>query len=145
MPFSTEHYENLLFVGRIRQGLENKTDAVRISAFVNWFWQTQLASHMAKEEAVLLPLLTQNKALKEQLLNEHAAIRFLVREIHHASSVEFLHKLVQVISNHIRFEEQVLFKYIEVSATAKELRELEIKLAHEQGQPAVWQDPFWAE
>jgi hemerythrin-like domain-containing protein len=142
-PLSHEHHEGLLFAWKIKQGLQKEISPQRIGAFVEWFWISELAPHFSKEENVLLPVLGKKMSLKEQLLDEHAAIRKLLQEATEAPTPGLLQKLVQAVDDHIRFEERVLFKHIEVSATEEQLKEIGAQLAEDSEEKAVWDDVFW--
>jgi hypothetical protein len=87
--------------------------------------------------------LRKKMSLKEQLLDEHAAIRKLLQEATEAPTPGLLQKLVQAVDDHIRFEERVLFKHIEVSATEEQLKEIGAQLAEDSEEKAVWDDVFW--
>ncbi len=142
-PLSREHHKGLLFVWKIKQGLQKDIDTKRISAFVHWFWTVELAPHFQKEETLLLPALGKKMSLKERLLDEHAAIRKLMEDLQNHSTVELLQKLANAVHDHIRFEERVLFKHIEVSASAEELMEIGKALAVVKKKLPVWEDEFW--
>lgn len=142
-PLSREHHGGLLFVWKIKQGLVKEISPQRISAFVEWFWISELAPHFSKEENILLPVLGKKMSLKEQLLDEHAAIRKLLQEVTEAPTTGVLQRLIQAVDDHIRFEERVLFKHIEVSATEEEMKEIGAQLAEGTGEKAVWHDEFW--
>ncbi len=142
-PLSREHHEGLLFSWKIKQGLEKKIDTTRISAFVSWFWQEELSQHFDKEEEVLLPFLGKKMTLKERLLEEHALIRHLVEEAMLSPTSPLLFKLTDLVHDHIRFEERVLFKHLEVSLSAAELGQIGQQLLETTKVASEFSDPFW--
>ena len=142
-PLSREHHEGLLFAWKIRQGLQKDIEPERISKFTKWFWETDLQYHFEKEENILAPLLTERLELKEQLLREHDEIRNLLIAAENDYSKETLQKLSDVVNNHIRFEERVLFKYIEETVSKQELEAIGNYLSEEKRNKAVWEDEFW--
>jgi hemerythrin-like domain-containing protein len=142
-PLSREHHEGLLFAWKIRQGLQKNIDPDRISKFTKWFWDTDLQYHFQKEETILAPLLTDRADLKEQLLAEHNQIKNLLKSVEIDHSIETIKKLSDVVNDHIRFEERVLFKFIEDTVSKKTLEEIGNYLSEEKKNNAVWEDEFW--
>lgn len=142
-PLSREHHEGLLFAWKIRQGLQKGIEPERISKFTKWFWDTDLQYHFEKEENILAPLITDRLDLKEQLLSEHNEIKNLLKAAENDSSKETLQKLSDVVNDHIRFEERVLFKYIEETVSKQDLEAIGNYLSEEKENNAVWQDEFW--
>ncbi len=141
-PLSREHHEGLLFVWKIRQGVQNGIAVDRIAPFIRWFWQLHLQPHFQKEETLLPPLLPAQSPLVQQMLAEHAAIQNSIGIVHENTDYGFLKQLATMIHDHIRFEERQLFNEIEKTATDKQLQLLVEQL---QDEPACapWQDPFW--
>jgi hypothetical protein len=142
-PLSREHHEGLLFSWKIKQGLEKNIETTRISAFVGWFWKEELCQHFNKEEDILLPFLGKKMSLKERLLEEHALIRHLVDEAALTPTPGLLLKLADVVHDHIRFEERVLFKHLEVTLSAPELGQIGRQLLETTRILSEWSDPFW--
>lgn len=142
-PLSREHHEGLLFSWKIKQGLEKGIEATRIAAFVGWFWKVELCQHFKKEEEVLIPYLGKKMTLKERLLEEHALVRQLVDEVASAPTPILLLKLAEVVHDHIRFEERVLFKHLEVSLTPAELGQVGAALLEDARVMEAWPDAFW--
>jgi hemerythrin-like domain-containing protein len=81
--------------------------------------------------------------LKEQLLAEHNQIKNLLKTVENDHSIETLKKLSDVVNDHIRFEERVLFKFIEDNVSKKTLEEIGNYLSEEKKNNAVWEDEFW--
>ncbi|HVG11408.1 MAG TPA: hypothetical protein VM843_00330 [Flavisolibacter sp.] len=142
-PLSREHHEGLLFSWKIKQGLDKHIETSRISNFVSWFWKEELCQHFDKEEEVLLSFLGKKMTLKERLLEEHALIRHLVHDAEVSPTPALLLKLSEVVHDHIRFEERVLFKHLEVSLTAEELGQIGQQLLETTKVHSDWPDPFW--
>ncbi len=142
-PLSREHHEGLLFVWKIRQGLLLQIDHERLARFVQWFYTVIIVPHFEIEEKVLIPILGKKMSLKEQMLDEHAVVRKLVHEVAESPSTALFQRLAEVYNDHIRFEERILFKHIEVSVTPVELKALGLQLAEVTGEMPVWDDAFW--
>ena len=142
-PLSREHHEGLLFVWKLKQGIQKGIEPARIAGFAQWFWSEHLQAHFKKEEEVLSPILGKSMKLREQLFDEHAAIKKILEEaIQHPSHI-MLESLANTVNDHIRFEERVLFKHIEVTVTAEELHAIGLQLADDKKSAAVWEDEFW--
>jgi hemerythrin-like domain-containing protein len=118
--FSREHHHGLVFCSRLKKA-KQACDSV-LKLFINEFWENYLESHFNNEEQLLLPLLN-DKKLITQFLDQHNQIRQLIDCIRTSTnniqnnSLE----LAQQINNHIRFEERVLFPWLEKTVSKEEL------------------------
>ncbi len=138
-PLSREHHDALLFIWKIKQGLKNKTSMQTIAAYVQWFWNNQLKEHFDQEEKILLPYLLKNE-MGNQLKKEHETIRNLITGKMDETAIALLAK---ILNDHIRFEERLLFSYIEQSVPSFELDNISKQLAHQSQCHTQWQDEFW--
>src|SRR5689334_2601804 len=90
MPFSREHHDALLFVWKIKRGLENNTAVSTIENYIHWFWKNHLEQHFFLEEKLLLGHLDKNKKLADRLLAEHKMIRELIETARNRESISSL-------------------------------------------------------
>lgn len=141
VPLSREHHQALLAVWKIRQGLKKEVAPERIILFVEWFWQTELQPHFATEEQVLLPHIVADN-LRNRLLQEHEHIAHSIELLLHNRYRELLDNLAQMLYDHIRFEERILFNEIEKSASAETLQNIGSQIRKE-NKCAAWADAFW--
>lgn len=141
-PLSREHHEGLLFAWKVRQGLSKNIEPGRITAFVQWFWNSHLASHFQKEETALPSVLAVSHPLIQQLFHEHEEIKALIDAVVPYGDLKKLETLAQMISDHIRFEERQLFGEVEKAASSEQLQRLSEQLQDEKNS-AVWEDQFW--
>ena len=121
VALSHEHHHGLVFCTRLKKA--NKTDDEILKSFVKEFWDNRLASHFECEERLLLPLLRENKMAK-QFLSEHDQIKELIQAILETNSKnvkEDILKLAKLINDHIRFEERIMFPWLEKTLTPNEL------------------------
>lgn len=106
---SSEHHRGLVLVRRIRKAfaLPESQPAVIWTDVIDRF-KHELEPHFKKEEHGLLPALRAacEHALVERTLREHWAMRDMVAE----ADPEHLPRFADLLSDHIRFEEQVLFE-----------------------------------
>lgn len=138
-PLSREHHEGLLLSWKIRKGLDRKTDISRIKEYCDWFWETHLQSHFQFEESRIFTILDQKNELIARAVNDHIKIKKLF-EANTITESE-LALLAEKVTEHIRFEERVLFPEIEKKASETDLNEI-IK-SHQTVDCELWHDPFW--
>jgi hemerythrin-like domain-containing protein len=106
---SSEHHRGLVLVRRIRKAfaLPESQPAVIWADMIDRF-EHELEPHFKKEEQGLLPALRAagEHALVERTLREHWVMRDMVEE----ANPERLPHFADLLSDHIRFEERVLFE-----------------------------------
>ncbi len=118
---SHEHHHGLVFCARLNKA--HKADDETLKSFVKEFWEHNLSSHFKSEERLLLPLLEDNK-IAGQFLSEHNQIRALIQAIsenNHKNVKSDILKLAKLIHDHIRFEERVMFPWLENALSPSEL------------------------
>ena len=143
IPLSKDHHDGLLLVFKIRQGIKFKVTPKRISNYCSWFWNHHLIPHFAKEEEVLGPKMNNLIYLRQQLFNEHQVIKEAVENLGKGNSYDNLESFANILNEHIRFEERVLFTELEKSLTEDELRNIEYELRDEERNCENWPDEFW--
>ena len=138
-PISREHHHSLLLSWKIRQGLKCKISLERIKAYVDWYWSNYLLDHFKFEEAHIFPILGKEHPMINRVLREHARIK---KYILSPNNLEKNLSLVEEeLVNHIRFEERILFKEIEMIASQDELEKIQNLHTHHIEED--WHDPFW--
>lgn len=138
-PLSRQHHEGLLLSWKIKRGVQLGIEPARMVAYCHWFWKHHLLPHIEAEETALLHLIKEEK-LSEQFRAEHTRLKSSVTVLSDADSLLLFG---DVLHHHIRFEERVLFRHIEVAVTKEELAEAGTFLAAFSGSTAVWEDAFW--
>lgn len=139
---SREHHFGLLFCWKLRQGIKKDIPAERMQPYVSYFWKEHLQSHFEEEEIILFANVQDD--LVKQAMAEHLQISQAIKSITESQnvSVESLRQLADMLDNHIRFEERVLFPHLEQTLTANQLSELGKQLS-----PTVekddYADEFW--
>ncbi len=137
---SEEHHYGLVASRTLRLAVEGKGSLPEaISAFREQ-WEREIEPHFRTEEEVLLPALT-GAAGSEQLIarthREHAALRKYAGKLA-VETGEPLRLLAaetaQLLHDHIRFEERILFPAIEAELAGDRLKELGRRL--EEREPA---------
>lgn len=143
--FSREHHHGLLLVWKIREGLRRKIDAARIIDYASKFFSAELEPHFADEEQNLLPFLPPEDELRVRTETEHKKLRSVIRELEAANSVDRkLNELAQLLEEHIRFEERILFNHLQSILSKEQLSKID-----SEGTTRTcrfdddWKDQFW--
>lgn len=136
--FSTDHHHGLVLCRTVRNAIEKGIEPERVSRYVRWFFDYNLKPHFSLEEQIMFPVLGTDHPNVQIALKQHAQIIALVQS---QPSESVLEEFAEVLENHIRFEERVLFGQIQSAATETELRQ--IQEFHQQDIITDYQDPFW--
>ena len=121
--FSHEHHQGLIFTVRLRKAHQASSETLK--HYINDFWDNSLDSHFSNEERLFLDLIT-DKELKQRFLKEHKQIRDLLRDIGDSEGeiVEKAKRFGSLINDHIRFEERILFPWLQENLTLAELKKI---------------------
>lgn len=145
IPLSRDHHFGLLFCWKIRQGLKSKTESDRIRKYILYFWEFHLEQHF-KEEETLLFNQVQNK-LCEDGFNQHAAIKRIITTLRtfRNEDEKAYASLVSLVDEHIRFEERILFPFLESVLPVEKLEEIgaQLKEMHVTPKADNYHDEFW--
>jgi len=101
-------------------------------------WRREILPHFRAEEEVLLPdfarAVAPDHPLIVRTLTEHVALRRAVRDLERARGEQRTGAALisQILHDHIRFEERLLFPAIENTLAGEELEELGRRLAGEE-------------
>lgn len=139
VKLSRDHHDALLFTWKIKQGLKNEVSLNRIINYIDWFWTNHLKDHFDEEEKILLPYLAGDDELADQLKAEHASIRNLISE----KNEESIRSLVDILNDHIRFEERKFFPHLEKLLSDQQLDKIAIQLQDQPHCKNDWLDEFW--
>lgn len=143
-PLSREHHHGLLFCWKIRQGKKHNIDLERIGKYINYFWKHELSGHFKKEETILFYL------LRDGISNEGY---YQHKELEKQFSI-FLREgycwqdcldLADLLEQHIRYEERILFPHFEQALSAEQLDQIGKALVGFEipGEDDGYQDEFW--
>lgn len=141
-PLSRDHHQGLLLAFKLRQGIKKSIEASRMAAYAKWFWTAHLVPHFDKEERYLPPVMGENDPLIQQMMEEHVAIKSKIEHLAETATNEAFEDVAQTITQHIRFEERVLFNEAEKRATPAQLQFLAAHLMDDAVED-VWEDEFW--
>ncbi len=146
VPLSREHHFGLLFCWKIKQGIAKKVSLDMLRDYALYYWKQHLQEHFAKEEEVLLPMLSLHDPKRRQLEEEHQQIRQIITELEQGplQTKLPLASLQALLSVHIRFEERELFPYLENIATTRQLEQIgELLQEHEALPEDDFHPHFW--
>ncbi len=141
-PLSHDHHGGLVFALRLKKGVTKNADVNEIGDYIRYFWDNELVRHFQDEEAYLLSLLPDDHELKKQTLQEHSQIRDTVDQILRAPGKEKIMNLSTLVNDHIRFEERVLFPYLEKNLSNKQLNDIGDSLM-DSDFCDTWENQFW--
>ena len=125
--FSREHHRALILWRNLDKQL-NSTDAIgqRMAAVDLWdYWNVDFLMHIKSEESLLVDLL--NAALRTRLLAEHETMQLEFRSMGLALEskceleIDDVRNLASLLRAHIRWEERVVFPYLQRHATEQDL------------------------
>ena len=119
-PLSREHHEGLLFAWKINRGIQLGVAIQRMADYCRWFWENHLEEHFEEEETVFSKLLPSDHPMLVKMLDDHCEIRSKIDGLRDNATSDSLHRLAQVISYHIRFEERQLFNYVQDISTPEQ-------------------------
>ncbi len=142
--FSREHHFGLLLSWKIRQALKTGIETRRISNYVLFFFENDLAIHFAEEEKKLFSALPDELPLKQEAISDHEKIRELMAAIRaNNSDPALLRNLADLLDKHIRFEERVLFNYLQQNLSDEQLTAMTGDHPPHEDADNHWDDKFW--
>lgn len=107
--FSREHHFGLVFCRHMKRLIETKSDINHIRLLFSLFWDNELRRHTESEEA-FAENLSRIPEL-EQMDADHRRLESMFSECGDYSYEE-LDELANLLEDHIRFEEKILFPLV---------------------------------
>ena len=142
VSLSQDHHFGLLCGWKVKKGIKNNISYERIRKYINFYWHTHLHEHFKAEEEILFPL--EKHEYIDQALREHTEIKELIEAINQVEEVMLLELFADLITKHIRFEERILFPYLEETLDENTLNEVGKKLdAIHHDAEEEYEDEFW--
>ena len=146
-PLSHQHHNSLMGCLLVKKGVEKRADKKVLKDFILNWWQADLQKHMQAEEKVLLPYLNQHKFDKSYLnviSREHDTIRLLADRLRqHEDGYRLYSIYAEMVEQHIRFEERVVFEKIQEKFSSQQLAALEKQMPVESRQCTDYPVKFW--
>ena len=145
VSFSKDHHVGLLLVWKIRQGLNKAVSAERISNYASLFFKEDLEKHFREEEQLLFCKLPVDDIFRKQAEADHQAIYELVASFEeNKNDTGLLKQMADLLENHIRFEERVLFNHLQNNVKADDLEVIAKRFSNNsKAFDEKWEDVFW--
>lgn len=118
-PLSREHHHTLLLCWKIRQGFSKGVETHRIKRYADWFFENHIQPHFREEEEHIFPILGNENGLVKKAIGEHRKLSRLFND--DQETEKSLSLIEEMLDNHIRFEERVLFNEIQQVASQEQL------------------------
>lgn len=150
IPLSREHHTGLVFARRIARGLKLNTESEVIKSFLISGWESHLSVHFWLEDSILIPSI-QDKHRQHsfflRLESDHEEIKGLVAKIkNNTPDPTDFSRFVFLLTEHIRFEEEHLFPWVEDLLEESELIQMGEKLREGSVEfHPDWPEKFWTE
>lgn len=144
VALSRDHHAGLLFCWKIKEGIKKNVASERILAYVNFFSEQHLLPHFREEEALLFSRIDGDKC--RQGKSEHRMLEERILQLNHRrGQAEQYLSFADLLSKHIRFEERVLFPYLEATLSQSTLKQVGAYLLAEHQTAFVdnYPDEFW--
>lgn len=144
---SREHHFSLLFGWKIKNGLKFNIETHRIAKYVIHFWENNLQTHFQQEEETLFAV--RPDSMIDRALAEHVLIKNEVVSIQNPASeealIQHLNNIAELVTNHVRFEERLLFPHLEKILTPEQLKNIGHELNNMLDEPLQdnYSDEFW--
>ena len=142
-PLSKEHEDGLAFVERIRKGLKLRVPLENLREYTLWYWSNHIRPHFFQEEKILMPWLPAGDSLITRVKEEHHYIRELILGIDEEVETRTLALLCDLIEDHIHFEENELFPYLEERLDRDLIDKIGAMINKHPLVEAEWKDRFW--
>lgn len=146
VKLSREHHFSLLFGWKIRTGLKKGVDLERIEAYIHYFWKEHQLPHFAQEDVLYEKV---DDELVQRAFKEHREMEEIMAKIDETPEKEkpdLFQTIADKVTDHVRFEERILFPHLEEQIADSELAEIARKHHEMQPEPLEdnWGDEFWA-
>jgi hemerythrin-like domain-containing protein len=143
VKLSRDHHASLLFCWKLRQGIKYHISRERLIKYVQYFWQHHFSIHFREEEEFLFAPLKDE--IVQKAMEDHQKIKAFIGQIsfHRTEGSEnvFL-ELAEMVNDHVRYEERVLFPHLEEKLSDEQLEKIGREINTE---PLMddYEDNFW--
>lgn len=120
IQLSREHHHTLLLAWKIKTGLAKNIELERVAKYVQWYFENHLLPHFETEEKYIFPLLGEPNNHKTMAIEQHDQIKHIImNSLNNKDDLTLLHNL---IVEHVRFEERILFNELQNECDLKSIR-----------------------
>jgi hemerythrin-like domain-containing protein len=113
VKLSKDHHASLLFCWKLRQGIKYHVAIGRLIKYVQYFWEHHFSTHFKEEEEFLFKPLKDEVVQKE--IDDHEKIKTFIDQVTFSETGkdDVLLELVELVDQHVRYEERILFPHLE--------------------------------
>ncbi|HEY8689314.1 MAG TPA: hemerythrin domain-containing protein [Chitinophagaceae bacterium] len=141
---SKEHHFGLLACWKINKGITWGIGIDRIKKYIIFFWENNLQQHFKEEEELLFNVIDDDKI--NTAIEQHTSIREKINALYnsHADTL-LLQQFAEELNDHIRYEERILFPFLEKALPQNELQQIGAALdsSHSNNYNENYPDEFW--
>ncbi|MBO9701409.1 MAG: hemerythrin domain-containing protein [Sporocytophaga sp.] len=134
----TEHHFIFESCYRIRSGLLQRVPTKRIKIYTDLFYHEYLKPHFELEEKFIFAVFEKDNLMVKRAVAEHRKLKRLFGK--NDSLEESLSLIEEILENHLRFEEHVLFASLIEKIENKKILFVMPELAEVS---IEWPDKFW--
>ena len=142
IPLSHEHQHALALCVEVRRAMAGDASKSAVSAIAQRIsdqFDSEICGHFDSEERVLFPQLSalpETSALVGELMGEHRRLTALVDRLRTAPAAELVLEFAEMLSGHVRKEENILFQETQRLLSPEQLSTLGQELAAAQRPPS---------
>ena len=143
VKLSQDHHASLMFCWKLRQGVKYNVAVQRMIKYIQYFWEHHFSIHFKEEEEFLFASLKDDKIQKA--IDDHQKIKTFINEINITgaeSPLNIILELADMVDEHVRYEERILFPHLEKALTQNQLENIGKQIS---GEPLKdnYEDTFW--
>jgi hemerythrin-like domain-containing protein len=142
VKLSKDHHASLLFCWKLRQGIKYHVAIGRLIKYVQYFWAHHFSAHFKEEEEFLF------KPLKDEVvqkaIDDHEKIKTFIDQVTFSETGkdDVLLELVELVDQHVRYEERILFPHLEKKLSDAQLETIGKRINREPWMDN-YEDNFW--
>lgn len=143
VKLSQDHHASLMFCWKLRQGIKHHAFTERMVKYVQYFLNQHFTPHFKEEEEILFAPLKDNTVQKA--IDDHIKIKKNINEIIFSTSKnqhEQLSALADMVDEHVRYEERILFPHLEKELTEEQLENIGNLISNDPLKDN-YEDTFW--
>ena len=144
IKLSRDHHASLLFCWKLRQGVKYHASVERMIKYVKYFWDHHFSQHFREEEEFLFAPLKDK--VVQKAIDDHEKVKSFISELSFSGSEiqnNKLSQLADMVDDHVRYEERILFPHLETELTEDQLEKIGSQISDD---PLLdtYEDNFWA-
>ncbi|MDP4284550.1 MAG: hemerythrin domain-containing protein [Bacteroidota bacterium] len=143
VKLSRDHHASLLFCWKLRQGIKRHASIEKMRKYVQYFLNQHFTPHFKEEEEILFAPLKDKQV--EKAFDDHIEIKKVANDIifpHSELQLNNFSALADMVDEHVRYEERILFPHLEKELTETQLQNIGLRIS---GEPLKdnFEDAFW--